>query len=455
MNHLKHFVFLLIITLAVACKSKQEAVTDVPPPPPNADKEQVDAEMKVLFQRLNSTTGISAKQINNQNSTFKFMLELQIEQPVDHFNPKSEKFNQKVYLSHRDFNSPMVLYLNGYTAGNNTYVTEATGILEANQLHVEHRFFSDSKPEGDIPWEFLTIEQAANDHHRVVELLKEIYPRPWVSTGISKGGMVTIFHKKFFPEDVAVAMPYVAPMNIERHDSRIYEHLNTVGTDECRAQIIEFQNSLLEDYDASLKLFKDFSNKASYIYPLSHEASFELSVLEYSFAFWQWSGDCSTIPGPETSLKDKMSYLFYQIDAPSFFNSATMTGILPYFYQGYREIGMYGYEVEPFKENLRVYTEEVDNQKTFIPEDIEVTYNAQPVKDILSWLDENGNNMIYIYGALDPWGATAYEPTDATNSLYLNLGGGTHMTRLKNFPKDVRAAAMDSLKVWVDRAKRY
>ncbi len=454
MNKTNISIFLLTVILALACKSKQE-VAQVPTPPPNADSELVEAEKNVLFQRLNALDGVSAKLINNQNSTFKYMIELQIEQPVDHFNAKSKRFNQKVYLSHKDFNSPMVLYLNGYTAGNNTYVTEASNLLEANQLHVEHRFFSNSKPEGEIPWEYLTIEQAANDHHRVVELLKEIYPRPWVSTGISKGGMVTIFHKKFFPEDVAVAMPYVAPMNIERHDPRIYEHLNTVGTEECREKIIEFQNSLLEDYDTSLKFFKDLSNKAGYLYPLGHEASFELSVLEYSFAFWQWSGDCSTIPSPDATIKDKMRYLFFQIDAPSFFNSATMTNILPYFYQGYREIGMYGYEVEPFKDNLRVYKEEVDNQQTFIPKDIEVTYDAQPVKDVLEWLDENGNNMIYVYGALDPWGATAYEPTDATNSVYLNLEGGTHMTRLKDFPLIERTAAIDSLKVWVERANKF
>jgi hypothetical protein len=246
-------------------------------------------------------------------------------------------------------------------------------------------------------------------------------------------------------------MPYVAPLNTERHDPRVYEHLNNVGTEECRNAVTEYQRELLIYRDEALDIFEKYSDKAGYVYPHGLEASFELSILEFSFAFWQWSGDCSTIPSQESSVEDKMKYLFYTIDAPSFFNESTLTDILPFFYQGYYEIGMYGYEVDKFKGLTQIYTEEVDNYRTFIPKDMDVIYNPEPVRDVINWLDENGNNMIFIYGELDPWGATAYEPTENTNSLFLNLDNGNHGTRLKNFPKDTRAAAMDSLQIWISR----
>jgi len=252
---------------------------------------------------------------------------------------------------------------------------------------------------------------------------------------------------------VAVAMPYVAPVNLAKHDKRIYEHLNTVGTDECRQKVLDFQKALLIDRERSMELFKRNSDKAGYKYPHGYEASFELSVFEFSFAFWQWSGDCSIIPDENSTTEEKMQFLFYQIDAPSFFNEETLTGILPFFYQGYYEIGMYGYEVDQFKGLTKVYTEEVDNYNTFIPEEITVEYTPEPLKDIVSWLDENGNNMIYIYGEYDPWGATAYHPTEDTNSLFLELGAGNHSTRLKNFPRNTQSQAMDSLQMWVERVR--
>ncbi|MFT5009575.1 MAG: hypothetical protein ACI9EA_000262 [Pseudomonadales bacterium] len=445
----------LFIVVIFSCKSKQAAVQEIsPPPPPNSDMtekaETTDALVNTLLLGLTNLEGVTAERIESQNEFYNYMFELQIEQPVDHFDVSKGTFKQKVYLSHLDFNKPMVMYLNGYTAGSNSYVTEAAQILESNQIHVEHRFFSNSRPE-TIPWDLLTIEQSAYDHHRIVELLKTFYTKPWVSTGISKGGMVTIFHKRFFPNDVAVAMPYVAPLNTERHDPRVYEHLNNVGTEECRNAVTEYQRELLIYRDEALDIFEKYSDKAGYVYPHGLEASFELSVLEFSFAFWQWSGDCSTIPSQESSVEDKMKYLFYTIDAPSFFNESTLTDILPFFYQGYYEIGMYGYEVDKFKGLTQIYTEEVDNYRTFIPKDMDVIYNPEPVRDVINWLDENGNNMIFIYGELDPWGATAYEPTANTNSLFLNLDNGNHGTRLKNFPKDTRAAAMDSLQIWISR----
>ncbi len=451
------FIYIFILAVVLSCKSKQPITeTSSATAPPNADVSQNTSSeenvTKVLLAKLNLLDGVTAKEITTQNGFYEHMFELQIEQPTDHFNADSERFTQKVYLSHIDFGKPMVMYLNGYTAGNNAYVTEAAELLDANQIHVEHRFFSQSRPK-NIPWELLTIKQSAYDHHRIVELLKSIYTEPWISTGISKGGMVTIFHKKFFPEDVAVAMPYVAPINKEKHDPRVYQHLNSVGTEECRNQITEFQRSLLINREEALSFFEQYSKKAGYSYPHGLEASFELSVFEFSFAFWQWSGNCSSIPSSDTSIEDKMKYLFFTIDSPSFFNESTLTDILPFFYQGYYEIGMYGYEVDKFKGFTKVFTEEVDNQKIFIPEGMEVKYNPEPVKEVISWLDDNGNNMIYIYGGLDPWGATAYEPTERTNSLFLNLDQGTHSTRLKNFPKDIRSAAMDSLQTWVSRAK--
>ncbi|OQX96278.1 MAG: hypothetical protein B6I20_14635 [Bacteroidetes bacterium 4572_117] len=153
------------------------------------------------------------------DTLYRQTYKLMIEQPLDHNNPEGEKFMQKVYLSHFDLNKPVVFSIDGYSANRNR-IFELTKIIGANQVYVEHRFFGESKPQ-NYNWNYLDIKQAAADHHRVIELLKTIYKGKWVSTGISKGGQTTIFHRYFYPDDVDVSVPYVAPLCFSAQESRV------------------------------------------------------------------------------------------------------------------------------------------------------------------------------------------------------------------------------------------
>ena len=107
--------------------------------------------------------------------TEKYMLF--VEQPVNHYFPDGKKFTQRVILCHKGVASPVVFVTEGYSAAyaeNPKYINELTGYLNANQVVVEHRYFNKSVP--DSPdWDYLTVFNAASDHHRVVEILKNIY----------------------------------------------------------------------------------------------------------------------------------------------------------------------------------------------------------------------------------------------------------------------------------------
>ena len=78
-----------------------------------------------------------------------------------------------------------------------------------------------------------------------VQLFEIIYRGKWVSTGISKGGATTIYYRYFYPDDVDVSVPYVAPVNRELEDQRLYSFLETIGSDECREKIRSFQIRVL------------------------------------------------------------------------------------------------------------------------------------------------------------------------------------------------------------------
>ena len=162
--------------------------------------------------------------------SFEEYYQFWFEQPVDHNDPSKGTFKQKVLLGHKKQDAPVVAELEGYNIWSQQ-AGELTKLFNANQLTVEHRFFDESVPAGGIPWEYLTIRQAATDHHEIIQAIKtHLYPRSkWISTGISKGGQTTIFHRYFYPEDVDVSVPYVAPLNLEYIDPRLESFLEKLG----------------------------------------------------------------------------------------------------------------------------------------------------------------------------------------------------------------------------------
>ena len=92
------------------------------------------------------------------------------EQPVDHSDPAKGTFRQRVLLGHKQSDAPVIVELEGYNIWSSEE-GELANILKGNQLTIEHRFFDQSVPEGGIPWENLTIKQAADDQHEIIKVL--------------------------------------------------------------------------------------------------------------------------------------------------------------------------------------------------------------------------------------------------------------------------------------------
>ncbi|HBS86198.1 MAG: hypothetical protein A2W91_09495 [Bacteroidetes bacterium GWF2_38_335] len=400
-----------------------------------------------ITEKLKMLPGVELTEITCDSDRFIAGYKLLFSQPLDYNNPEKGIFKQKVYLSHKSEKDLMVMYLDGYSVNTNGYISELADILKSNHMHVEHRFFGESSPDS-IDWSLLNIRNAAADHHRIVRLLKNIYKSKWISTGISKGGQTTMYHKRFYPQDVDVAVPIVAPLNLAMEDKRIYDFLDNVGTEECRKKVREMQTEIFKNYDKALELFKKKSMDYHYSYPMGYERAFELSVFEFEFAFWQWGGDCEDIPLKGKSLEDKINYVF-MTDAPGFFTKTTAKDLFPFFWQAYTEVGMYGYRVEPFKDYLREYKSEVCNSETFIPAKFKAKFDPSVMKDIDSWLKKSGNNMIYVYGEFDAWSSTAFEPGKSTNALKIVKKGGSHTTRIGNLPYEQKKQVYDSLGNWL------
>jgi hypothetical protein len=404
-----------------------------------------------FLSQLKALPGMEVKEINYDTSFFRAGFEIFFEQYIDHSDPSKGTFTQKFYLNHKDVNAPMVFGINGYSVPNNGFISELVPILDANFIHVEHRYFADSKPD-PLDYDYLTIEQAANDHHRIIEALRAIYKGKWISSGISKGGQATIFHRTYFPDDVDVSIPYVAPVNLAVEDERLLTFLDEVGTAECRAKVLEYQRAVLANYDDALDLFKKRAETNNLTFPMGVNKAFELSVMEYEFAYWQWTGggNCEYIPGADAETETLINQL-YMIDAPGFFTTNSIEYFFPFFYQAYAELGMYGYSVDSLKSNLREYDSYVNNYYTFIPDNMNVVYQPETLQKVYKYLEEDANNFIFVYGENDAWSATAFVPVDGkTNSITFFQKDGSHFTRINTLSDDQKEEVYDRLEEWLD-----
>jgi PS-10 peptidase S37 len=403
-------------------------------------------EMTKIERMLYDMPDISFEKLTDGASLYP-EYKIKIKQPLDHKNPKKGYFYQLMRLTHHGFDRPTVMSTQGYQIflGKN----EIEAILDANHLNIEHRFFGESVPDS-MQWQYLTLEQVTADLHHINELFRAIYPNKWVSTGISKGGQTTIFYRYFYPNDVNVSIPYVAPFNNGLEDKRIYTFLDTIGTLECRQKIHDFQVYMLQNETEALKRLKWFSKgaKLKYDYLGSLEKAYEYTVLEYSFSFWQWGSTCSNIPD-NSNLDVALEHLI-EVSDIGFFSDRDIAAYAPHYYQAATQMGYYGYNIAPFKPYLTQFKQ--NPLATFPPKAAGLTvYDNLLNEKVDKWLNSNGNNFIYIYGGDDTWSADRVFPSNKVNSKSYILVGKDHgKARIKNMSPEMQQDLALKLKGWLD-----
>lgn len=131
---------------------------------------------------------------------YRFFL-LNFTQPVDHRHPRGATFQQRISVLHKDVSRPTVMFTSGYGLNVNPARSEPTRIVDGNQVSMEYRFFTPSRPQ-PADWSDLNIWQAATDEHRIYRALKPIFNENWLATGGSKGGMTATYYERFYPHDM-------------------------------------------------------------------------------------------------------------------------------------------------------------------------------------------------------------------------------------------------------------
>jgi hypothetical protein len=399
-----------------------------------------------IFEQINAIPGVTATEELSDIDGYRYFM-IDFEQPVDHADPSGQHFTQRIMLHHKDAGAPLVLASTGYYLWlPSQWLEEPTDLLDANQLIVEHRYFYPSRPE-PADWMDLNIAQAASDHHRIVEAFRPIYEGKWISTGVSKGGMTSIYHRRFFPGDVDGTVAYVAPHSDGLDDPRYAEFLNQVGDDGCRQKLKDFQREVLLRRSSMLTRLSSLASKYNVTFDLiGIEPSLESTVIGLGFAFWQYNGAnlCNTIPGAAAS-DDEVWGFFNNIGLPLYSADPWLLGFEPYYWQAYSELGTPGIDTSHIDDLLLVNFDAIDDLPSI---DIDPVHNPAPMEGVGTWLATEGERILFIYGETDPWSAAAFDPGGAKDTHKFVMPGGNHGANIKGLTPTDQSAALDALAAW-------
>ncbi|MEU5535121.1 S28 family serine protease [Streptomyces sp. NPDC020362] len=373
---------------------------------------------------------------------------LGLRQPADHTNPAAGTFEQRLTLLHTSADRPTVLFTTGYEAVLTARRAEPTVLLGGNQLQVEHRFFGTSRPAA-ADHSLLTVRQAADDHHRVVRLFRGLYRGAWISTGSSKGGMTSVYHRRFHPHDVDGTVAYSAPDIVDgRDDSACARFLENAGSEECREALRTVQRQALlrrTDLAARYEAWAAAANTAFRIVG-SADKALEIAVLRAPFMFWQrrTAADCAGIPGPDAGTDALYAWLDDITGLPLYADSA-LQHYVPYFYQLGTQLGYVDFPTDHLSGLLRY--PDATAPRTFVPRDIPMRFDRDAMADIDRWVRRRGSRLLFVNGAQDPSVAEPFRP-GRDDSRILWASGSNHSTEIADLSPADRAQAVGMLTRW-------
>ena len=403
----------------------------------------------VLEQKINAISAI--KEIRPlETSEFSEKYVTYFTQPLDHRHPEKGSFRQRVIVSHVGFDRPTVIVTEGYGAAyalRSQYREELSKLLNANMIFVEYRYFLESTPEPK-DWQYLTAENSADDLHAITTAFKNIYPGKWIATGISKGGQTTLLYRTFYPDDVDISVPYVAPLCYGVEDGRHEPFLHKVSTPENRKIIEDFQLEALKRKATLLPRFEKYCTEKNYSFRAPIEEIYDYSVLEYSFALWQWGTPISSIPATTASDDEVFSHLL-AISEPGYFTADSPNA--SFFVQAARELGYYGYDVQPFKQYLSIQSSEGYLHRLMLPEELkDMPFDKTLSKKITKFLKKQDPKMIFIYGQNDPWTAAGVTWLKNKKNIHVFIQpNGSHLARISTLPEAEKAEVMELINEWL------
>lgn len=372
-------------------------------------------------------------------------------QPIDHRHPEKGEFQQRLTLLHKSVDRPTVFFTSGYNVSTTPTRSEPTKIIDGNQVSLEYRYFTPSRPQ-PADWKKLDIRQAATDQHRIFTALHTIYNKNWIATGGSKGGMTATYYRRFFPKDMNGTVAYVAPNDVRNDEDSAYDRFfKTVGTAQCRADLAAVEREALVRRDEMVKRFQKWADKEKQTFTRVGNAdrAYEVMVTDLVFGFWQYQPAetaCAKVPKPTVSTDELWKWMD-EVGGFASYTDQGMESYTPYYYQAGTQLGEPGYQY-PNVADLLKYPG-INNSRSFVPKDIPMTFDKRAMPDVDRWVRHHADRMMFVNGQYDPWSSEHFRlGKGARNSYVFTVPGGNHGSNIAKLKDADRTKATAELLAW-------
>lgn len=410
-----------------------------------------------FMKNLCALPGVSdVKKLETTRFPEKYVLK--IRQNLDTDNAEAGTFNQRVIVGYVGEDRPTVIVTEGYNADyamSPSYIEELSDLFDANMVFCEYRYFGESMPK-PTDWNFLTVENSLGDLHNVNTTFRKLFKGKWISTGISKGGQTTMFYRTYYPNDVDVSVSYVAPLNKSVEDGRHEPFLrDEVGTKKERKAVHNAQLEMFKRKSSLVEMLEKKVKADGLNFNLPLDEIFDYELMEYPFAFWQWGTPVSEIPSSKDSDEVWFEHLM-KVSGPDYFSVPGR--YLSFNMQALRELGYYGYEIDPdFKKYCSISSTKDYLRSLMIPESMgewrNVSFDPTLYNKTVEYLKNNDPKHIFIYGEIDPWTASGVagwlDCSGKQNMRVYVQPRGSHKARIGNMPEDMKAEIMERLNGWL------
>ncbi len=451
-------VFALALAGLGACGGGGKGNPDAAPAP--------DADPDDILFKLQALPGVTATESPpiHAPSGYRYFL-LGLDQPVDHDHPEGAHFTQHMTLILRDPTAPLVLFNTGYWNYYDDYPFELTLLLHGNQLVMEHRFFGDSRPD-PADWTQLTIAQAAADQHAVVQTFQPLFTGTWVSAGQSKGGMTSIYHHRFYPDDLGGTVAYVAPISFGAPDTTYDTWVNdTLGTQACRDGVKAVAKELLWHRRTMLITRATAEMNASsgdIVYArIQLGPAVEGAVESLYWSFWQYYGEtwCGDVPvDPATATDDELWQMLEGtpdgqgvwrdgVSPVSSSDDANLGNFEAYDYQAAWQLGYPGTN-DTYLDGLTMYGDADFTGSNPVGVTLPPYDNAVAMNDVESWVKTQASHVIWVYGGWDPWTGGQFDITGAQDAVKVLVTDGNHGSLLTELAPADQTTTFAMLTAW-------
>ena len=196
-----------------------------------------------------------------------------------------------------------------------------------------------------------------------------------------------------------------------------------------------------------MPLFRQYAENQGYTFSIVRaEEAFEYCVLEYPFAFWQYGleTDCLDIPVATASDQRVLDHLV-AVSSPHYYEDQDFLYFQPLFYQAFTEIGYCPYIYDHVEDLLQFVSH--PDYRAFAPRGVDLVFRPEVMQDLIPWLQTQGQQIIYIYGGIDPWTAAAVNPAAGLDVLKVVQPGANHRVRIREL--DRMDVVIQTLERWL------